>query len=1698
MSFLHPTTSRTAQSKTSSRLTSRPSLSHSKLSAPGHVHAAAHRQSLDLLPAHGLTLPLPPLDSLPPLPATSTRIHLITAAQYATLHTEHARVQLPNEQLFPWLHAGADVPGSQAAAYFGFTRGKAATLPSYRGLTTVQALSPLQTLPNSPSSASLSSSTCSSSSSHSSFSTPLPPTPHSVLVSSFPPSSILTPSSSHHRASFAIAPTYSNTAVNLRTFGGQPAKYASISDIVVYGEDGLDQHGWDGVSERVKAVLQGVVEAVEAERERRKRAGIPSVEYRVFLVSDSFKTFECDYPHLISTSSSGFLLNKLDFFARERDEMRVLTQSSEIGPGVFLGNTQDVPSGPLNATSDSTSSISTMMDDGNPSSYAICIEAHDQGSMPDSALLREVEDILNGFEDDQLALLDFGAVSLSDSSSLHPSKGDSVDSPIMESPSNVLHIPSSQIAHIESLSTPTGLPSSHLTSYVTRLVSLAFFIHAQSSPAPSSRTLPRRVLIHCGDGYTETSILGLAYIMVSQQCTLPEAYIFLQEECGRSFFVYPGEVEVLLKVEKRIVELRRREERAGGQGMERSDSGFAEDEEKGSPKRKQDRRSADAEVSEPAKAPWFFAETFDGHFPSRILSFLYLGNLNHASNALMLKQLGITHVVSMGESALTPPRQPPFSLTSPFSRSPLPTNSLWLEERLGNISVLDVTDIADDGIAGIRRTFDQTLEFIEEARRQGGKVLVHCRVGVSRSATVVIAYLMRELELDLKSAYLLTRSRRLNILIQPNLPFAATLHAYEAELLEARDAKRSSEGRDPRDDDPVEELALAGLKWSNRLDWSFFANEIAVLNERFLSCGLATQEYGPRYLRFLVKPTYSLAIILTTIISYLVYPLLISSQSPLAAVLPTTNPFAAFLLLSYPVTPPFSANSSAGGAGSSYAIDDVNATLPLGVGGGAAGGAGEGQYGKGLNDLLFLAFYVVVHSFVRHALMRGPLRQVAKWVGVRKGGKTARFVQESYSVVYFTASGLLGLKVMSQQKSWWFQTEHFWTDYPQATLSASLKAYYLLQFAYWGRVPPNDEADDIKDLREKYGSKLSTAKELFPDWTDEDLLSTIQEAAGDLDVAIVRITDGQAEQWGSVKVKKVKKEAPAVATTPVFAGRGGFGDRGGRGRGALAAGRGGRGVPRGGRGGAVPSATPRAPYTNGSASNGTTPASFAAPAPTPAAPTWVTPAAAPASTTPAPTGWGDVAAQSTTAAAATSEWGAPTETSTTATQGWGDEPTKATNGDAVHEEVTPEAQAPVVEAPKAKPASKIIAPGAKMSWAQIARPASPPKPTPPPPAPVAAPPSPPVVSPEPSPPTPEPVVEETPAPEPEVEAEAAAPTPTSASWNEAPAPGPLDAWGSTPGSSTPAPLGVGEGWADAVAAAPEPDASYAHQIAPEVEAHLPPNDVATAGPIEVSAPAVVEESVQTIPVAPEPVVEAPQEKLFGAGPPGLSKRASNRPQQEGVVMPSERAAAGLDIGVQFGSLNLFENQPSFQQEAPVQQQAAPKQPEQSFAQEAPAPPQQQYSHEAAQHQYQQAQQAQAQQQQQHHQLQEQGVQTSFSQPPPNSFAPGNAFSNRYPSSQYGQPQQVEEQHSLGSQSPYAPFKPDTASSPYFQHPGSQHSHSPAPLAPGQSQQGVPSSYNSFNSLPQQAPGGPAAFGASQSDYSALYGQDALRNMVRRN
>ena len=73
--------------------------------------------------------------------------------------------------------------------------------------------------------------------------------------------------------------------------------------------------------------------------------------------------------------------------------------------------------------------------------------------------------------------------------------------------------------------------------------------------------------------------------------------------------------------------------------------------------------------------------------------------------------------------------------------------------------------------------WNHTWRFIDEARTSGGKCLVHCKMGISRSAATVCAYLMKE--------RLWTKSRALDFIkskrsiVSPNPSFHNQLVEYE-------------------------------------------------------------------------------------------------------------------------------------------------------------------------------------------------------------------------------------------------------------------------------------------------------------------------------------------------------------------------------------------------------------------------------------------------------------------------------------------------------------------------------------------------------------------------------------------------------------------------------------------------------------------------------------------------------------------------------------------------------------------------------------------------------------------------------------------------------------------------------------------------------------------------------------------------------
>ncbi|OAV98172.1 hypothetical protein PTTG_25831 [Puccinia triticina 1-1 BBBD Race 1] len=115
--------------------------------------------------------------------------------------------------------------------------------------------------------------------------------------------------------------------------------------------------------------------------------------------------------------------------------------------------------------------------------------------------------------------------------------------------------------------------------------------------------------------------------------------------------------------------------------------------------------------------------------------------------------------------------------------TPRVVNSLWYEWTSGPMEMLDMKGVADDRMDLIRPHIKRAMAFIEACRVAGGKVLVHCLVGVSRSASIVIAHVMKHCRLDLTSAYLMVRSRRLNILLQPNHLFMWSIKRLQNNLV---------------------------------------------------------------------------------------------------------------------------------------------------------------------------------------------------------------------------------------------------------------------------------------------------------------------------------------------------------------------------------------------------------------------------------------------------------------------------------------------------------------------------------------------------------------------------------------------------------------------------------------------------------------------------------------------------------------------------------------------------------------------------------------------------------------------------------------------------------------------------------------------------------------------------------------------------
>ncbi|KAI0677036.1 phosphatases II [Trametes maxima] len=121
---------------------------------------------------------------------------------------------------------------------------------------------------------------------------------------------------------------------------------------------------------------------------------------------------------------------------------------------------------------------------------------------------------------------------------------------------------------------------------------------------------------------------------------------------------------------------------------------------------------------------------------------LYLGTIDAAISPRTLADRRITHIVSVGSE-------------------PIPADNPASGIRHLRIRVEDV-DYAD-----LLIHMPSACRFIQEALNAGGVVLVHCVQGLSRSATVVAAYLMYSRRIEASEAMEIVRRAREQVWIIP-------------------------------------------------------------------------------------------------------------------------------------------------------------------------------------------------------------------------------------------------------------------------------------------------------------------------------------------------------------------------------------------------------------------------------------------------------------------------------------------------------------------------------------------------------------------------------------------------------------------------------------------------------------------------------------------------------------------------------------------------------------------------------------------------------------------------------------------------------------------------------------------------------------------------------------------------------------------
>ncbi|EFC46459.1 predicted protein [Naegleria gruberi] len=145
-------------------------------------------------------------------------------------------------------------------------------------------------------------------------------------------------------------------------------------------------------------------------------------------------------------------------------------------------------------------------------------------------------------------------------------------------------------------------------------------------------------------------------------------------------------------------------------------------------------------------------------YPSEIIeNFLFLGNRDNASSDRELTDIGITYILNMAEEV----------------ENVLEEMILDNGEKKYKYLKLGTGDTIEHSISDL---FEQANQFLREAFENNCKAIVNCNMGISRSSTTVLSYLMKYYELSFEEAFHHAKGHR--SIVCPNQAFREQLKNY--------------------------------------------------------------------------------------------------------------------------------------------------------------------------------------------------------------------------------------------------------------------------------------------------------------------------------------------------------------------------------------------------------------------------------------------------------------------------------------------------------------------------------------------------------------------------------------------------------------------------------------------------------------------------------------------------------------------------------------------------------------------------------------------------------------------------------------------------------------------------------------------------------------------------------------------------------